>query len=196
MGVGVQAVHHGTMGFRRWRARERGQDVLAAALYERNSRARERIDRWWAAGGARRDEVWRGAWFLSAAARFRFGNHERSERVVPVLEFLFEAGPTSPYRPRVRLPACLPQTAADRRTACTWAIPLGGSSKPRWGCPIPRCADGWPTCCPSRPSPACWTPWKPPFGRVRGWARPASARRRPAVRPGAACGAGASRMRS
>ncbi|MBK3581381.1 hypothetical protein JHN63_47990 [Streptomyces sp. MBT65] len=101
------------MKFRRWRARERGRDVLAAALYERNSRARKRIDRWWAAGGAHRDEVWRGAWFLLSAAHFRFGNHERPERVVPVLEFLLEADPTSPYRPRVRLTACLPQTAAD-----------------------------------------------------------------------------------
>ncbi|MEV5383602.1 hypothetical protein [Streptomyces sp. NPDC052721] len=101
------------MKFRRWRAKERGQDVLAAALYEGNSRARERIDRWWAAGGAHRDEVWRGAWFLLTAAHFRFGNHERTERVVPVLEFLLEADPTSPYRPQVRLTACLPQTAAD-----------------------------------------------------------------------------------
>lgn len=113
MAIGVQAMHHATMKFRRWCAQERGQDVLAAALYERNSRARERIDRWWAAGGAHRDEVWRGAWFLLTAAHFRFGNHERPERVVPVLEFLLEADPTSPYRPRVRLTACLPQTAAD-----------------------------------------------------------------------------------
>ncbi|MET8561009.1 hypothetical protein ABZV75_10580 [Streptomyces flaveolus] len=96
-----------------WRAKERGQDVLAAALYEGNSRARERIGRWWAAGGAQRDEVWRGAWFLLTAAHFRFGNHERPERVVPVLEFLLEADPTSPYRPQVRLTACLPQTAAE-----------------------------------------------------------------------------------
>ncbi|MGW5611728.1 hypothetical protein ACWEWI_37885 [Streptomyces sp. NPDC003753] len=113
MAIGVQAMHHGAMKFRRWRARERGQDVLAAALYERDSRARKRIDRWWAAGGAHRDEVWRGAWFLLTEASFRFGNHERPERVVPVLEFLLEADPTSPYRPQVRLTACLPLTAAD-----------------------------------------------------------------------------------
>ncbi|WP_344387672.1 hypothetical protein [Streptomyces vastus] len=100
------------MRFRRSR-QGRTKDVLVAALYERNSRARERIDRWWAAGGAHRDEVWRGAWSLLSAAHFRFGNHERPERVVPVLEFLLEADPTSPYRPRVRLTACLPQTAAD-----------------------------------------------------------------------------------
>lgn len=116
MAIGVQAMHHGTMKFRRWRAQERGQDVLAAALYEHNSRARERIDRWWAAGGAHRDEVWRGAWFLLTAAHFRFGIHEQPERVAPVLEFLLEADPTSPYRPRVRLTACLPQTAADPPT--------------------------------------------------------------------------------
>ncbi|MFC8534925.1 hypothetical protein ACFUJY_13340 [Streptomyces sp. NPDC057249] len=30
-----------------------------------------------------------------------------------MLDFLLEADPTSPYRPRVRLTACLPQTAAD-----------------------------------------------------------------------------------
>jgi hypothetical protein len=113
MAIGMQAMHHGTMRFRRWRAQEHGQEVLAAALYERNSRARERIDRWWAAGGAHRDGVWRGAWFLLAAAHFRFGNHERPERVIPVLEFLLEADPTSPYQPRVRLTACLPQTADD-----------------------------------------------------------------------------------
>lgn len=113
MAIGVRAMHHGTMKFRRWRAPERGQDVLAAALYEHNSRARERIDRWWAAGGTHRAEVWRGAWFLLTAANFRFGNHERPERVVPVLEFLLEADPTSPYRPQVRLTACLPQTATD-----------------------------------------------------------------------------------
>lgn len=113
MAIGVQAMHHGTMKFRRWRAQEHGQDVLAAALYEGNGRARERIDRWWTAGGAHRDEVWRGAWFLLTEAHFRFGNHERPERVVPVLEFLLEADPASPYRPQVRLTACLPQTAAD-----------------------------------------------------------------------------------
>ncbi|MEV5173851.1 hypothetical protein AB0L10_22825 [Streptomyces flaveolus] len=113
MAIGVQAMHHGSMRFRRWRTKERGQDVLAAALYEGNTRARERIDRWWEAGGAHRDEVWRGAWFLLTAADFRFGNHERPERVVPVLEFLLEADPTSPYRPQVRLTACLPQTAGD-----------------------------------------------------------------------------------
>lgn len=113
MAIGVAAMHHGAMVFRRWRARERVQDVLAVALYEGNSRARVRIDRWWAAGGAHRDEVWRGAWFLLTAAHFRFGNHERPERVAPVLEFLLEADPTSPYRPRVRLTRCLPQTAAD-----------------------------------------------------------------------------------
>ncbi len=101
------------MLFRRWRTSKRGQDVLAAALYERNIRARERIDRWWAAGGTDRDKVWRGAWFLLTAAFFRFGNHERPERVVPVLEFLLEPDPTSPYRPRVRLTTCLPSTAAD-----------------------------------------------------------------------------------
>ncbi|WP_217255160.1 hypothetical protein [Streptomyces sp. AC602_WCS936] len=87
--------------------------MLAAALYERDTRARERIDRWWAAGGALRDEVWRGAWFLLSAAYFRFGNHERPEQVVPVLEFLLESDPTSPYQPQVRLTACLPQTADD-----------------------------------------------------------------------------------
>ncbi|MBG7697689.1 hypothetical protein HCJ76_06250 [Streptomyces sp. MC1] len=87
--------------------------MLGAALYEGNTRACERIDRWWEAGGAHRDEVWRGAWFLLTAAGFRFGNHERPERVVPVLEFLLEADPTSPYRPQVRLTTCLPQTAAD-----------------------------------------------------------------------------------
>jgi len=113
MAIGVQAMHHGTMMFRWGRAPERSQDVLAAALYERNSRARERIDRWWAGGGAHRDEVWRGAWFLLTAACFSFGIHERPERVVPVLEFLLEADPASPYRPRVRLTTCLPQTAAD-----------------------------------------------------------------------------------
>nr|BFE36024.1 hypothetical protein GCM10010200_082750 [Actinomadura rugatobispora] len=112
MAIGVKATHYGTMLFRRRRTPERSQDVLAAALYGRNSRARERIDRWWAAGGADRDGVWRGAWFLLSAASFRFGNHERPERVVPVLEFLLEADPTSPYRPRVRLTACLPPTAA------------------------------------------------------------------------------------
>ncbi|TDC38865.1 hypothetical protein E1211_05700 [Micromonospora sp. 15K316] len=101
------------MLFRRWRTPERAQDVLAAALYEGNSRACERIDRWWAAGGADRDRVWRGAWFLLTGAYFRFGNHERPERVAPVLEFLLEADPTSVYRPRVRLTACLPQTAAE-----------------------------------------------------------------------------------
>ncbi|MFH9089976.1 hypothetical protein [Streptomyces sp. NPDC017673] len=101
------------MRFRRRGAQERGQEVLAAAVYEGNSRARQRIDRWWAAGGAQRDEVWRGAWFLLSVAHFRFGNHERTERVVPVLEFLLEDDPTSPYRPQVRLTACLPQTAAD-----------------------------------------------------------------------------------
>lgn len=120
MAIGVQAMHHGTMKFRRrraqerqWRAQERLQKVLAAALYEHSSQARERIDRWLAAGGASRDEVWRGAWFLLTAAHFRFGNHERPERVAPVLEFLLEADPTSPYRPRVRLTASLPQTADD-----------------------------------------------------------------------------------
>ncbi|MET9762673.1 hypothetical protein ABZ016_27140 [Streptomyces sp. NPDC006372] len=115
------------MRFRRWRGQERGQDVLAAALYERNSRARERIDRWWAAGGDERDEVWRGAWFLLTAANFRFGNHERPELVVPVLEFLLEDDPTSPYRPRVRLTACLPQTAADPPTG----VYMGDPEVPR-----------------------------------------------------------------
>ncbi|TDC34133.1 hypothetical protein, partial [Kribbella albertanoniae] len=100
------------MRFFRRRPRKRVQDVLAAALYERDGRARERIDRWWA-DEARRDEVWRGAWFLLTAANFRFGNHEVPERVVPVLEFLLESDPTSPYQPRVRLTACLPQTATD-----------------------------------------------------------------------------------
>ncbi|MEU4678493.1 hypothetical protein [Micromonospora sp. NPDC023737] len=101
------------MPFGRWRAKKRVQDVLAAALYERDRRARERIDRWWAAGGAEREEVWRGAWFLLIEADFRFGTHERPERVAPVLEFLLEADPTSPYQPQVRLTACLPQTAVD-----------------------------------------------------------------------------------
>ncbi len=89
------------------------RDELAAALYQGNPRARARIDRWWAAGGADRDEVWRGAWFLLAGAYFQFGNHERPEQVAPVLEFLLEPDPASPYQPRVRLTACLPQTAAD-----------------------------------------------------------------------------------
>ncbi len=113
MAPGVMAMHHGTVLFRRRRDPERGRAVLAAALYGGSGRARERIDRWWAAGGADRHEVWRGAWFLLSGARFRFGNHELPERVVPVLEFLLEPDPTSPYRPRVRLTACLPQTAAE-----------------------------------------------------------------------------------
>lgn len=86
--------------------------MLAAALYGHERRARERIERWWAADGAQRDEVWRGAWFLLSDAHFRFGNHEQSGQVAPVLEFLLEAEPASPYRPRVRLTACLPPTAA------------------------------------------------------------------------------------
>jgi hypothetical protein len=101
------------MLFRRWRTPNRGRDVLAAALYQRDRRARQRIDRWWAAGGTDRDKVWRGAWFLLSSAYFRFGNHERPERVVPVLEFLLEADPASPYQPQVRLTTCLPQTAVE-----------------------------------------------------------------------------------
>ncbi|MCZ7422878.1 hypothetical protein O7605_25585 [Verrucosispora sp. WMMA2121] len=104
------------MLLRRWRrpfhSPRRGQYVLADALAG-NARARARIDRWWAAGGADRDRVWRGAWFLLSAAYFRFGNHERPEQVAPALEFLLEPDPTSGYLPRVRLTACLPQTAAD-----------------------------------------------------------------------------------
>ncbi|WP_327000410.1 hypothetical protein OHA72_35475 [Dactylosporangium sp. NBC_01737] len=101
------------MLFRRRRAPQRHQDVLAAAVYEGDSRARERIDRWWAGGGDDREQVWRGAWFLLTAASFRFGNHERPEQVAPVLEFLLQPDPTSPYLPRVRLTTCLPQTADD-----------------------------------------------------------------------------------
>ncbi|MET7425044.1 hypothetical protein [Dactylosporangium sp. NPDC005555] len=99
------------MLFRRWRTPQRAQDVLAAAVYEGNARARDRVERWWAAGGDEREQVWRGAWFLLTGASFRFGNHERPERVAPVLEFLLEPDPTSPYLPRVRLTACLPRTA-------------------------------------------------------------------------------------
>ncbi|WP_448316083.1 hypothetical protein [Streptomyces sp. CO7] len=107
------------MRFRRWRAQEpgvRGRELLAAALHRNDGRARERIDRWWAEGGSRRDEVWRGAWFLLTEARFRFGNHEQPDRVAPVLEFLLEADPSSPYLPRVRLTSCLPPTAARNRS--------------------------------------------------------------------------------
>ncbi|MGW6291168.1 hypothetical protein [Streptomyces sp. NPDC055058] len=104
------------MRFRRRRDRERGgrgREVLAAALYRHNGRARQRAERWWAAGGAKREEVWHGAWLLLSTAHFRFGNHKEPERSAPVLEFLLEADPTSPYRPQVRLTACLPLTAAD-----------------------------------------------------------------------------------
>ncbi|GAA1721532.1 hypothetical protein GCM10009745_83130 [Kribbella yunnanensis] len=89
------------------------QQLLAAAVYDHDRRARERIDRWWAAGGTHRDEVWRSAWFLLTSANFRFGNHERPARVVPVLEFLLEDDPTSPYQPQNRLTACLPLTAVE-----------------------------------------------------------------------------------
>ncbi|GAB3835766.1 hypothetical protein GCM10027610_034390 [Dactylosporangium cerinum] len=87
--------------------------MLANALYRHDRRDRERIDRWWAAGGDDRDRVWRGAWFLLRGAFFRFGNHEQPKRVAPVLEFLLEPEPTSPYLPRVRLTTCLPQVATD-----------------------------------------------------------------------------------
>ena len=71
------------MLFRRWRTQRSGQVVLASALYQHDRRDRERVDRWWAAGGDDRDKVWRGAWFLLRGAYFRFGNHERPERVAP-----------------------------------------------------------------------------------------------------------------
>ncbi|MEV4141328.1 hypothetical protein AB0J72_55335 [Dactylosporangium sp. NPDC049742] len=101
------------MVFRRSSRQDRVRHALAAAVYEGDRRARERVERWWAAGGDDREKVWRGAWFLLSAASFRFGNHERPAQVAPVLEFLLEPDPTSAYRPQVRLTACLPQTAAD-----------------------------------------------------------------------------------
>jgi hypothetical protein len=71
------------------------------------------MGRWWAAGGTDREAVWRGAWFLLSTAYFRFGNHERPEQVAPVLEFLLEPDPASPYRPKVRLTTCLPAAAEE-----------------------------------------------------------------------------------
>ena len=101
------------MVFRRSRRQDRVQQALTAAVYQGDRRARGRVERWWAAGGDDREKVWRGAWFLLSAASFRFGNHEQPARVAPVLEFLLEPDPTSSYRPRVRLTACLPMTAED-----------------------------------------------------------------------------------
>ena len=89
----------------------RGHRLVENALHRGNDRARRRAGRWWAAGGARRESVWRGAWYLLSFAHFRFGNHERPQQVVPVLEWLLEPDETSAYRPRVRLTAALPSTA-------------------------------------------------------------------------------------
>ncbi len=101
------------MLFRRWRTPKSGQAVLAGALYRQDRRDRERVERWWAAGGDDRDKVSRAAWHLLAEAYFRFGNHEQPERVAPVLEFLLESEPTSPHLPRVRLTSCLPPDATE-----------------------------------------------------------------------------------
>lgn len=103
----------GSMLFRRWRTPKSGPLVLANALYRHDRRDRERIDRWWAAGGDDRARVSRAAWLLLHAAFFRFGNHERPAQVAPVLEFLLEPEPSSPHLPRVRLTACLPPYAGD-----------------------------------------------------------------------------------